>query len=99
MSWADGALRLSALKPTVSQRDNPQHTNLITNSPPDPPKVEVRKSKSGPLLESEDDVRLYCDVDASPEAEIAWLKSSPGQVCEPQNDHHESFSHCRRSRF
>jgi len=39
----------------------------------------VRKSKSGPLLESEDDVRLYCDVDASPEPEIAWLKSTPGE--------------------
>ena len=46
----------------------------------------MRKSKSGPLLESEDDVRLYCDVDASPEAEIAWLKSTPGEVCEAPND-------------
>ena len=26
-------------------------------------------------------MRLYCDVDASPEAEIAWLK-----VCEALND-------------
>ena len=46
----------------------------------------MRKSKSGPLLESEDDVRLYCDVDASPEPEIAWLKSTPGEVCEAPND-------------
>ena len=41
----------------------------------------MRKSKSGPLLESDDDVSLYCDVDANPEAEIAWLKSTPGEVC------------------
>ena len=39
----------------------------------------MSKSKSGPLLEIDDDVRLYCDVDAHPEAEIAWLKSIPGQ--------------------
>ena len=39
----------------------------------------MRKSKSGPLVESDDDVRLYCDVDAFPEAEIAWLKSTPGE--------------------
>ena len=30
-------------------------------------------------MESDDDVRLYCDVDAFPEAEIAWLKSTPGE--------------------
>jgi len=45
-----------------------------------PPKVSVSTTKSGPLLENEDDVRLYCDVDASPEPEIAWLKSTPGEV-------------------
>ena len=31
-------------------------------------------------------MRLYCDVDASPEAEIAWLKSTPGEVCDDLND-------------
>ena len=30
-------------------------------------------------------MRLYCDVDASPEAEIAWLKSTPGEVSEALN--------------
>ena len=86
MSLADGARRLSALRPTVSLSYKTQHSKLISNLPPDPPKVAVRKSKSGPLLESEDDVSLYCDVDASPEAEIAWLKSTPGEVCEALTD-------------
>ena len=46
----------------------------------DSPSVNVSISKTGPLLENEDDIRLTCDVDANPKPEIAWLKSTPGQV-------------------
>ena len=58
----------------------------------------MRKSKSGPLVESDEDVRLYCDVDAFPEAEIAWLKSTPGEVCEDFL-FNLNLIFCRRNKF
>ena len=85
MSSADAALKLLRLKPSVSHFPKSK-IRLQTVIFSDAPSVNVSISKTGPLLENEDDVRLSCDVDANPQPEIAWLKSTPGQVIDIDND-------------
>ena len=48
--------------------------------PPSPDGVSIESSVTGPLLDSEDTVRLSCGAEANPAPEITWLRISAGET-------------------
>ena len=48
--------------------------------PPSPDSVTIESSVTGPLLDSEDTVRLTCGAEANPAPEITWLRIPAGDT-------------------
>ena len=48
------------------------------SDPPAADALTISASKAGPLLDSEDSVRLSCAAEASPAPELTWLRARPG---------------------
>ena len=48
------------------------------SDPPAADTLTISTSKAGPLLDSEDSVRLSCAAEASPAPELTWLRARPG---------------------